>query len=181
MHNHDHNYAHYHCSVLSYCSIIGSLSWKDSRDESWPLFCPATAPRFSPFLWGTAGRGCKVVSRGGKHRKLPLCGAGRPSLTSTTNDWHSKPKKSRGLSIACKFVAKPPIMGAWRQLRNMKAGSYVFATHRLRLRMTLKTFGVKKQFVLPIAIPSVGRGQKATIISMPEKITCWSHTLSYES
>ena len=107
MHNHDHNYAHYHCSLLSYCSIIGSLSWKDSRDESWPLFCPATAPRFSPFLWGTAGRGCKVVSRGGKHRKLPLCGAGRPSLTSTTNDWRSKPEKKHR-PVYCVFFPAVP-------------------------------------------------------------------------
>ena len=39
-----------------------------------------------------------------------------------------------------------------------------FATHQLRLRMTLKTFDVKIQIGLPTAIPSVRCCQQATII-----------------
>ena len=66
-----------------YCSIMGFLSWKDSRDESWPLFCPdtATALQFWPFLWGTAGRGRKVVSLG---ENTPFAGP-------RVHPWHPQP------------------------------------------------------------------------------------------
>ena len=157
MHNHDHNYAHYHCFVLSLLFHCGFPELERFERREFTFILPCHCPAVLTIFVGHSRAGLQGCFTG-RETSPPRGGASIPDI-------HDQCTVNREKTQACLLRVFQLCLQACRQA-NCYGGlettqeyesriSCFFATHQLRLRMTLKTFDVNIY---------VRSGQQATII-----------------